>query len=100
MWFGDLVTMAWWDDLWLNESFATWMGTKTVNALHPEWKMWTQFFGSDTINGLTLDGLRSSHRIEVDVKDAAERREVFDAIIYSKGACDLRMLEQVVGGGA
>ncbi|TLZ80149.1 MAG: DUF2808 domain-containing protein, partial [Methanobacteriota archaeon] len=94
MWFGDLVTMAWWDDLWLNESFATWMGTKTVNALHPEWKMWTQFFGLDTITGLTLDGLLSSHPIEVDVKDPAEIREIFDEISYSKGASILRMLER------
>src|SRR2546423_14818148 len=97
MWFGDLVTMAWWDDLWLNESFATWMGTKTVNALHPEWKMWTQFFGLDTISGLTLDGLRSSHPIEVTVKDPAEIREIFDDISYSKGASILRMLEQFLG---
>ncbi|TLZ68757.1 MAG: M1 family metallopeptidase [Methanobacteriota archaeon] len=97
MWFGDLVTMEWWDDLWLNESFATWMGTKTVNALHPEWKMWTQFFGLDTISGLTLDGLRSSHPIEVTVKDPAEIREIFDDISYSKGASILRMLEQFLG---
>ena len=100
MWFGDLVTMAWWDDLWLNESFATWMGTKTVNALHPEWKMWTQFFGFDTINGLTLDGLRSSHPIEVTVKDPAEIREIFDEISYSKGASILRMLERFLGEAA
>src|SRR3989454_2667412 len=100
MWFGDLVTMAWWDDLWLNESFATWMGTKTVNALHPEWKMWTQFFGLDTITGLTLDGLRSSHPIEVTVKDPAEIREIFDEISYSKGASILRMLERFLGEAA
>jgi len=97
MWFGDLVTMAWWDDLWLNESFATWMGSKTVNALHPEWKMWTQFLGSEMISGLTLDGLRSSHPIEVKVKDPAEIREIFDEISYSKGASILRMLEQFIG---
>ncbi|TLZ78879.1 MAG: M1 family metallopeptidase [Methanobacteriota archaeon] len=97
MWFGDLVTMAWWDDLWLNESFASWMGVKTVNALHPDWKMWTQFFGLDTIRGLVLDGLRSSHPIEVPVKDPAEIREIFDEISYSKGASILRMLEQFLG---
>jgi puromycin-sensitive aminopeptidase len=97
MWFGDLVTMAWWDDLWLNESFASWMGTKTVSALHPEWKEWTQFLGLDTIRGLILDGLRSSHPIEVPVKDPAEIREIFDDISYSKGASILRMLEQFLG---
>src|SRR5256884_396006 len=97
MWFGDLVTMEWWDDLWLNESFATWMGTKTVNALHPEWKMWTQFLSMETVHGLDLDGLRSSHPIEVPVKDPAEIREIFDDISYAKGASILRMLEQFLG---
>lgn len=100
MWFGDLVTMAWWDDLWLNESFATWMGTKTVSALHPEWQMWTQFLGLETIHGLVLDGLRTSHPIEVPVKDPAEIREIFDEISYSKGASILRMLEHFLGEAA
>src|SRR5207253_2884053 len=71
-----------------------------VNALHPEWKMWTQFFGFDTMNGLTLDGLRSSHPIEVTVKDPAEIREIFDEISYSKGASILRMLERFLGEAA
>ena len=97
MWFGDLVTMAWWDDLWLNESFATWMGTKTVGALHPDWQMWTQFLSMETVHGLDLDGLRSSHPIEVPVKDPAEIREIFDDISYAKGASILRMLEQFLG---
>jgi len=97
MWFGDLVTMAWWDDLWLNESFATWMGTKTASALHPDWQSWTQFLNMETVPGLTLDGLRSSHPIEVPVKDPAEIREIFDDISYAKGASILRMLEQFLG---
>ena len=97
MWFGDLVTMAWWDDLWLNESFASWMGAKTTGALHPEWKMWTQFLEEDIVRGLTLDGLKSSHPIEVPVRDPAEIREIFDDISYSKGASILRMLEQFLG---
>lgn len=97
MWFGDLVTMAWWDDLWLNESFASWMGNKAVDALHPEWNMWTQFLYFDTVHGLGLDGLRSSHPIEVTVKDPAEIREIFDEISYSKGASILWMLEQFLG---
>ena len=99
MWFGDLVTMAWWDDLWLNESFASWMGTKAVDALHPDWQMWTQFLYLDTVRGLALDGLRNSHPIEVEVKDPAEVREIFDEISYSKGASILRMLEQFLGEG-
>ena len=100
MWFGDLVTMAWWDDLWLNESFASWMGNKTVDALHPDWRMWTQFLLFDTIRGLALDGLRNSHPIEVRVEDPAEIREIFDEISYSKGASILWMLEQFLGEDA
>jgi puromycin-sensitive aminopeptidase len=97
MWFGDLVTMEWWDDLWLNESFASWMGDKSVDHLYPEWQMWTQFVSQDTNTALGLDGLRNSHPIEADVKDPAEIRELFDAISYSKGGSVLRMLEDFLG---
>jgi puromycin-sensitive aminopeptidase len=94
MWFGDLVTMQWWDDLWLNESFASWMGTKAVDWLVPEWQMWTQFVNMDTNRALSLDGLKNSHPIEQEVKDPAEVSQLFDAISYSKGASVIRMLEQ------
>ena len=97
MWFGDLVTMAWWDDLWLNESFASWMGTKAVDWLFPDWQMWTQFVNMDTNRALSLDGLKSSHPIEQEVKDPAEVSQLFDAISYSKGASVIRMLEQFLG---
>ncbi len=97
MWFGDLVTMAWWDDLWLNESFASWMGSKAVDWLFPEWDMWTQFVNMDTNRALSLDGLKNSHPIEQEVKDPAEVSQLFDAISYSKGASVLRMLEQFLG---
>ena len=97
MWFGDLVTMAWWDDVWLNESFASWMGDKAVDHLHPEWEMWTQFLTADTNRALSLDGLRSSHPIEQEVKNPAEIGQLFDAISYSKGASILRMLEDFLG---
>ncbi|MEK7216984.1 MAG: M1 family aminopeptidase, partial [Chloroflexota bacterium] len=80
MWFGDLVTMEWWDDLWLNESFASWLGDKAVDHLFPDWHMWTQFVANDTNGGLALDGLRNSHPIEVPVADPAQIREIFDAI--------------------
>ena len=93
MWFGDLVTMEWWDDLWLNESFASWMGDKAVDRLFPEWETWTQFVSNDTNRGLSLDGLKSSHPIEQEVSNPAEIGELFDAISYSKGASILRMLE-------
>ncbi|MFQ6028558.1 MAG: M1 family metallopeptidase [Dehalococcoidia bacterium] len=94
MWFGDLVTMEWWDDLWLNESFASWMGTKAVDWAFPEWQMWTQFVNMDTNRALSLDGLKNSHPIEQEVKDPAEIGQLFDAISYSKGASVIRMLEQ------
>ncbi len=97
MWFGDLVTMAWWDDLWLNESFASWMGDKAVDHLFPDWDMWTQFVSSDTNTGLGLDGLKNSHPIEQPVKNPAEIGQLFDAISYSKGASILRMLEDYLG---
>ena len=97
MWFGDLVTMAWWDDLWLNESFASWMGNKATDQLYPEWNMWTQFLFQDTSGGLQLDGLKNSHPIEARVKDPAEIRELFDSISYNKGAAILWMLEQFLG---
>ena len=97
MWFGDLVTMAWWDDLWLNESFASWMGSKSVDWLYPEWDMWTQFVNMDTNRALSLDGLKNSHPIEQEVKDPAEVSQLFDAISYSKGASVIRMLEQFLG---
>ena len=97
MWFGDLVTMEWWDDLWLNESFASWMGNKAVDWLFPEWEMWTQFVNMDTNRALSLDGLKNSHPIEQAVKNPAEVSQLFDAISYSKGASVIRMLEKFLG---
>ena len=97
MWFGDLVTMEWWDDLWLNESFASWMGNKAVDWLFPEWEMWTQFVNMDTNRALSLDGLNNSHPIEQAVKNPAEVSQLFDAISYSKGASVIRMLENFLG---
>ena len=97
MWFGDLVTMAWWNDLWLNESFASWMATKAVDHLSPEWDMWTQFVSHDVNAGLGLDALENSHPIETEVRNPAEISQLFDAISYSKGASIIRMLEQFIG---
>ena len=97
MWFGDLVTMEWWDDLWLNESFASWMGNKAVDHIRPEWDMWTQFVYQDTNGGLSLDGLKNSHPIEMQVTNPAEIGELFDAISYNKGGAVLRMLEDFLG---
>ena len=97
MWFGDLVTMAWWNDLWLNESFASWMGDKATDSLFPDWEVWTQFVSSDTNRALSLDGLRNSHPIEQEVSNPAQIGELFDAISYSKGGSILRMLESFLG---
>lgn len=95
-WFGNLVTMKWWNDLWLNESFATFMATKFVDRFYPEWKMWDQFL-EDTMNtAMSIDALNSSHPIDVKVKSPSEIREIFDAISYDKGGCILLMLERFV----
>ena len=95
-WFGNLVTMKWWNDLWLNESFATFMATKFVDKFYPEWKLWDQFL-EDTMNtAMNLDALHSSHPIDVKVNKPSEIREIFDAISYDKGGCVLKMLESFV----
>ena len=100
MWFGDLVTMEWWNDLWLNESFASWMGDKAVDQIFPEWQKWAQFVSSETNRGLSLDGLQNSHPIEQEVNNPAEIGQLFDAISYSKGGAVLRMLEHFLGAEA
>ena len=97
MWFGDLVTMSWWNDLWLNESFASWMGDKAVDSIFPEWKVWSQFVSQDTNQALQLDGLKNSHPINQEVNDPSEIGQLFDAISYSKGGSVLRMLETFLG---
>ncbi|MGC1425876.1 MAG: M1 family metallopeptidase [Nitrosotalea sp.] len=96
-WFGNLVTMKWWNDLWLNESFATFMATKAVDALYPEWDFWDQFLISEMTGGLSLDSLKSSHPIDVPVKSPADVRQIFDEISYNKGGCVLMMLEKFIG---
>jgi puromycin-sensitive aminopeptidase len=91
-WFGNLVTMVWWDDLWLNEAFATWMAYKIVDAWRPEWRIWMDFeMGKGS--ALVLDALQSAHPIRADVRNAEEAGESFDAITYEKGGAVLRMIE-------
>ena len=91
-WFGNLVTMVWWDDLWLNEAFATWMAYKIVDQWRPSWRIWMDFEGGKGA-ALALDALVSAHPIRADVKNAEEAGESFDAITYEKGGAVLRMLE-------
>ncbi len=96
-WFGDLVTMKWWNDLWLNESFATFMSYKAVDALFPEWKFMTQFLYDNFSTAFAADELKSTHPINVDVKKPGEIDEVFDRISYEKGGSVLRMIEDFAG---
>ncbi|MEK6866160.1 MAG: M1 family metallopeptidase, partial [Thermoproteota archaeon] len=96
-WFGNLVTMKWWNDLWLNESFATFMATKFVDKFYPEWDLWNQFVEDAMNTAMGLDSLKNTHPIDVKVNSTSEIREIFDAISYDKGGCVLRMLEHYVG---
>jgi tricorn protease interacting factor F2/3 len=96
-WFGDLVTMKWWDDVWLNESFATFMEAKVLDRLHPEWDTWREFLRADTFRSLNADALSETHPIQARVKTVEEIGSLFDAISYGKGASVLRMLESYVG---
>jgi puromycin-sensitive aminopeptidase len=98
-WFGNLVTMAWWDDLWLNEAFATWMAFKIVDAWRPEWRMWLEFDAARAA-ALHLDALVSTHPIRAEVKNADEAEESFDRITYEKGGAVLRMIEAYLGARA
>ncbi|KAK3825248.1 MAG: aminopeptidase [Benniella sp.] len=96
-WFGNLVTMDWWDYLWLNEGFATWVGNLAVSKFFPEWDNWSYFIADGFQMGLSLDGLRSSHPIEVPCKHPHEIHQIFDAISYYKGASCIRMLSSWLG---
>ncbi|HZY47382.1 MAG TPA: M1 family metallopeptidase [Candidatus Bathyarchaeia archaeon] len=97
MWFGDLVTMKWWDDIWLNESFATFMAYKVVNWGYPQWKIWQDFVRNSTGGAMTRDALNSTHPIEAKVSSPEEIEELFDEISYGKGASILRMIEAYIG---
>ncbi|KAJ5681936.1 uncharacterized protein N7477_001876 [Penicillium maclennaniae] len=96
-WFGNLVTMDFWDGLWLNEGFATWMSWYSCNEFYPEWKVWQTYVIDNLQSALSLDSLRSSHPIEVPVKRADEINQIFDAISYSKGSSVLRMISKYLG---
>ncbi len=99
MWYGDLVTMEWWNDLWLNEAFATWMAFEIVASWKPEWEMW-QDFELHRGAALNLDALDSTHPIYTEVKTPDEATENFDLITYEKGASVVRMLEHYLGAKA
>ena len=96
MWFGDLVTMAWWNGLWLNEAFATFMEMLAVDAWRPEWQRWVTF-GISRDAALQVDGLRASRPIEFPVAAPRDAEAMFDVLTYEKGGSVLRMLEQYLG---
>lgn len=96
-WFGNLVTMDFWDGLWLNEGFATWMSWYACDSLFPDWKVWELYVADSLQLALSLDSLRSSHPIEVPVKRADEINQIFDAISYSKGSSLLKMISRWLG---
>mmetsp|Transcript_42665 Transcript_42665/g.96071 ORF Transcript_42665/g.96071 Transcript_42665/m.96071 type:complete len:685 (-) Transcript_42665:104-2158(-) len=96
-WFGNLVTMQWWDDLWLNEGFANWSQTFAADSLFPEWNIWQSYVSQEQAQALLLDSLRSSHPIQVPIAHAKEVEEVFDAISYCKGGSVVRMIFRVLG---
>lgn len=98
-WFGDLVTMQWWDDLWLNEGFASWMESRTTARLHPEWK--TAF---DAVNvreaAMDRDALATTHPVVQHVQTVEQANQAFDSITYKKGESVIRMMEDYVGADA
>ena len=96
-WSGNLVTMEWWNDLWLNESFATYMAYKAVNNYYPEWYMWHDFVGSETAWAFKEDSLKNTHPIAVPVSSPNEIEEIFDGISYGKGGSVLRMINSYLG---
>jgi alanyl aminopeptidase len=95
-WFGNLVTMPWWDDIWLNESFATWMGNKVVHALHPEYRSDLGSLGSAQ-RAMGLDNLTSARSIQQPVLTSHDIHNAFSAITYAKGGAVLGMFERWVG---
>ena len=96
MWFGDLVTMKWWNGIWLNEAFATFMEVLAVDAFRPEWQRWVSF-GVEREAAMAVDGLHTTRPVEFHVGRPEEAQGMFDVLTYQKGGSVLRMLEQFVG---
>ena len=95
-WFGDLVTMAWWDDLWLNEGFASWMESRTTAKLHPEWNTALSAVGVRE-SAMNRDAIETTHPVVQHVETVEQASQAFDSITYSKGEAVIRMLEAYVG---
>jgi len=97
MWFGNLVTMEWWTDLWLKEGYATWMEYYFVDHMFPDFDIWTQFVKFETYSAMGLDALKNSHPIEVPINDPDEVEEIYDGVSYAKSASVIRMLHDFLG---
>jgi aminopeptidase N len=95
-WFGDLVTMAWWDGIWLNEGFASWMELKAADRFHPEWNVWLDALSSREA-AMRVDARAGTHPIIQPIRDVLQANEAFDTITYSKGQAVIRMLESYLG---
>ncbi|MBV9659059.1 MAG: M1 family metallopeptidase [Verrucomicrobia bacterium] len=95
-WFGDLVTMAWWDNLWLNEGFASWMGTKATDKLNPPWQVWLRAHAAKE-HAMTEDARPTTHPVQQPVKTERDAIDAFDAITYQKGQSIIRMIESWLG---
>lgn len=95
-WFGNLVTMGWWDDLWLNEGFATWMSFKATDHFHPEWNVMLAMVDSKD-RAMSRDARVGTHPIIQPILDVLQASQAFDTITYQKGAAVIRMLEDYVG---
>jgi aminopeptidase N len=96
-WFGNLVTMNWWDDLWLNEGFASWMAAKATERVHPDWDPWLSELAGGTQGAMALDARAGTHPIVQTVNTIEEANLAFDTITYRKGQAVLRMIEAYVG---
>src|SRR5262249_40013075 len=96
MWFGDLVTMEWWNGFWLNEAFATFMSISCIAAYNPEWDRWTQF-SLDRSKAFEVDSLDTTRTLEYPVESPQQALGMLDVLTYVKGAALLRMLEQFLG---
>ena len=96
-WFGNLVTMKWWNDLWLNESFATFMSSLCVDKIFPEYEEEKTYYLNETVGSMASDALKSSHPINVEVREPEDIEQVFDEISYGKGGSILRMIYHYVG---
>jgi aminopeptidase N len=96
-WFGNLVTMRWWTDLWLNEGFATWMSYLALDHFYPDWHVWTQFVVDEQQLAFRYDALANTHPIQVHIGDPDEIRTIFDVISYEKGGSAIHMLYHYLG---